>query len=237
MDKLYIIIPAYNEQESIGGVIEEWHEVVSRIGQGSKLVILNDGSKDSTLAIASQMSAGLPLLDVIDKPNSGHGPTCLFGYGYAIKQGADYVFQTDSDGQTKVSDFWKFWEKRKDADFIIGFRKVRGDGIKRWFVSRFLRLALLFIFQVFVKDANTPFRLMKTAALQKYLPKIPPDFYLANVLLSVLAVYGRSNILWLEITFAPRLKGESSVPLKKIIHIGWRSILELSKIRKQLPNR
>ena len=49
MESLYIIIPAYNEEENIRKVAVEWHEVVEKVGNNSKLVIINDGSKDSTL--------------------------------------------------------------------------------------------------------------------------------------------------------------------------------------------
>ena len=47
-DSLYIIMPAYNEEKNIGTVIEQWYPVVERIGGDSRLVILNDGSKDAT---------------------------------------------------------------------------------------------------------------------------------------------------------------------------------------------
>ena len=46
-DSLYIIMPAYNEEKNIGTVIEQWYPVVERIGGDSRLVILNDGSKDA----------------------------------------------------------------------------------------------------------------------------------------------------------------------------------------------
>lgn len=49
MDKLYIIIPAYNEEENIKNVINEWYKVVDRVSKGSKLVVIDDGSKDNTL--------------------------------------------------------------------------------------------------------------------------------------------------------------------------------------------
>ena len=47
-DSLYIIMPAYNEEKNIGAVIEQWYPVVEKIGGDSRLVILNDGSKDGT---------------------------------------------------------------------------------------------------------------------------------------------------------------------------------------------
>ena len=102
MDTLYIVMPAYNEEGNIETVINDWYPVVERHdGEGkSRLVIVNDGSKDSTLEKARALMAEKPLLEVLDKPNSGHGPTVIFAYNYAIKSGADYIFQTDSDGQT-----------------------------------------------------------------------------------------------------------------------------------------
>ena len=50
-DNLYIIMPAYNEQDTIGEVVDEWYNVVNKIGEDSRLVVINDGSKDDTLKI------------------------------------------------------------------------------------------------------------------------------------------------------------------------------------------
>lgn len=45
---------------------------------------------------------------ILDKPNGDHGSTVLYGYRYAIKNHADYIFQTDSDGQTNLGKFEQF---------------------------------------------------------------------------------------------------------------------------------
>ena len=102
MDTLYIIIPAYNESENIKRTIEEWCPVVEKHNGGgaSRFVIINDGSRDDTYEIASAECETHPLLTVLTKPNGGHGSTVLYGYRYALENGADYIFQTDSDGQT-----------------------------------------------------------------------------------------------------------------------------------------
>ena len=102
MDTLYIVIPAYNESENIKRTIEEWCPVVEKHNGGgaSRLVIINDGSRDDTYEIASAECETHPLLTVLTKPNGGHGSTVLYGYRYALENGADYIFQTDSDGQT-----------------------------------------------------------------------------------------------------------------------------------------
>ena len=110
MEKLYIVIPAYNEEMNITSVAREWHTVVETISEDSKLVIIDDGSKDSTYQVLTELSKELPQLEVITKKNSGHGATVLYGYRYALEQNADYIFQTDSDGQTLPEEFYGFWE-------------------------------------------------------------------------------------------------------------------------------
>ena len=111
MSSLYIVIPAYNESENIEKTIDQWYPVVERHNDegNSRLVIINDGSKDNTYELLQKCAATRPLLVSLDKPNGGHGPTVLYGYRYAIRQKADYIFQTDSDGQTNPDEFEPFW--------------------------------------------------------------------------------------------------------------------------------
>ena len=80
MDTLYIVIPAYNESENIKRTIEEWCPVVEKHNGGgaSRLVIINDGSRDDTYEIASAECETHPLLTVLTKPNGGHGSTVLY---------------------------------------------------------------------------------------------------------------------------------------------------------------
>lgn len=61
MDKLYIVIPAYNEEDNIVSVINDWYPVVEKIGNGSRLLIIDDGSRDSTYSIMKgQVKTGRP---------------------------------------------------------------------------------------------------------------------------------------------------------------------------------
>lgn len=110
-------MPAYNEEANIRTVVEQWHPVVEQIGEDSRVVIVDDGSKDATYRVLEELRATYPQLIGLTKKNSGHGSTCLYAYRYAIEQGADYVFQTDSDGQTDPAEFTSFWEQRADYDF------------------------------------------------------------------------------------------------------------------------
>ena len=131
MEKLYVIIPAYNEGMNIEQCIDDWYPIVERHnGNGeSRLVIINDGSKDNTYEIMQKLAKDKPLFTPLTKANGGHGDTVLYGYRYAIRHDADYIFQTDSDGQTVPEEFWKFWRERRLCGLLIGERKRRQEDI------------------------------------------------------------------------------------------------------------
>ena len=229
MDKLYIIIPAYNEEANIELVAREWHEV-----QDSRLVIINDGSKDQTYEKLCALQAELPQLLPVTKENGGHGATVLYGYFYALEHGADYIFQTDSDGQTLASEFQGFWEQRNEKKVLIGYRNHREDGISRIFVTKVLKMVLFLIFGIRVTDANTPYRLMPKKLLQKYIVKVPENFNLSNVMLTVLFLRGKENVQFIPITFRPRQGGVNSINLKKITKIGIQALKDVRTIKKNL---
>ncbi|MDE7210658.1 MAG: glycosyltransferase, partial [Lachnospiraceae bacterium] len=75
MDKLYIVIPAYNEEENIESVVNDWYPVVEKIGNDSRLVIMDDGSKDSTYAKMQELVKSRPMFTPVTKENEGHGAT------------------------------------------------------------------------------------------------------------------------------------------------------------------
>ena len=79
MDSLYIIIPAYNEEENILRVLEDWYPVVERhSGEGrSRLVVVDDGSRDGTRRILEEYAAEHPLLVPLTKKNGGHARPCF----------------------------------------------------------------------------------------------------------------------------------------------------------------
>lgn len=234
MDILYIVIPAYNEEANIRQVIDDWYPVIERHnGDGkSRLIVIDDGSKDSTWEIMKEMEKDRPLFQPLTKENGGHGAAVLFGYHFAVQKGADYIFQTDSDGQTLPEEFPAFWEKRKECGAVIGNRSHRKDGFSRIVVTKVLKLVLRIIFGLQVTDANTPYRLMKRELLQKYLPEVPKDFNLSNVMLTVLFLYHKEKVQFLSITFRPRQGGVNSINLKKITKIGMQAVKDFWKIKK-----
>ena len=232
MDKLYIVIPAYNEEETLENVIKDWYPVVEKIGNGSKLVIIDDGSKDKTYEIMTKFKEKYEHFDPITKPNGGHGATVLYGYHYALKAGADFVFQTDSDGQTLPEEFWDFWKLRNEYAMVIGHRKGRQDGFSRVFVTKTLKLVCKLCFQVNVKDGNTPYRLMQAPSLRDCLTLVPENFNLSNVIISVIYAKKKLPVKYLPITFRPRQGGVNSINMKKIFKIGKQALKDFKKINQ-----
>ncbi len=223
-DRLFIVIPAYNEQENIKQVVSDWYEVVEKYGEDSRLVVIDDGSRDSTYSILKDMAKNLPKLTALTKENAGHGATLLYGYKYALENGADYVFQTDSDGQTLPSEFEPFWIARNKYDVSIGYRNKRRDGLSRIFVTKILRLVVYICFRVYVLDANTPYRLMSAETLRENLKFIPDNFFLTNVALSAIYKKRRQKVHFIPISFRPRQGGRNSINIIKIFKVGFSSI-------------
>ncbi|HAG70043.1 MAG TPA: glycosyltransferase [Lachnospiraceae bacterium] len=238
MDKLYIVIPAYNEEENIEEVVKDWYPVIERHDGGgeSRLVVINDGSRDSTFERLSELKKERPLMEALTKPNSGHGPTLLYGYDYAIRNKADYIFQTDSDGQTLPEEFEGFWALREQYDMVIGSRAGRQDGLARIFVTKTLKAVIRLCFKVDVTDANTPYRLMKARTLEKYTGLIPKDYFLSNVLISVIYKKKNLKVKYIPITFRPRQGGVNSINMKRIFGIGKKALKEFREINKTIEN-
>lgn len=238
MDSLYIIIPAYNEESNIESVVEGWYPIVEKhFGDGqSRLVIIDDGSKDDTFAILQKLAQTRPLLLPVTKENGGHGATVLYGYQYALKQNADYVFQTDSDGQTLPEEFEQFWELREQYSMVIGNRQKRGDGLSRVLVTKTLKMVIGLCFHVSVQDANTPYRLMQADTLRENIQYVPENYFLSNALLATIYTKRKNSIKYLPITFRERQGGINSINIPKIIKIGREALHSFLVLNKQLEN-
>lgn len=162
MDTLYIVMPAYNEEANIERVVSDWYSALFRkeVSEQSKIVVADSGSTDSTHDILNLMKSKYPRMEILSNTGQQHGPKVIALYDYAIKQNADYIFQTDSDGQTDPQDFDEFWGSREYFDVILGERVRRSDGHTRMFVQKVVTIMLFLFFGVKVPDANAPFRLM-----------------------------------------------------------------------------
>ena len=235
MDTLYVVMPAYNEEENMEAVIKQWYPVLALASEDSRLVIADSGSVDKTHQIIEDLREnGYPQLIADSDPLKQHGPKVIALYKYAIDHGADYVFQTDSDGQTNPDEFKGFWEMRTAYDAIFGRRVNRGDGKSRAFVESVVCFLLRLYFGVKVKDANAPFRLFNTAVLNKYIGRFEEDYNLPNIMLTTFYAYYHENYNFVDITFKPRQGGVNSINIPKIVKIGWKALGDFRKFKKAM---
>ena len=235
MDTLYIVMPAYNEEENIESVVRSWYPVLKGKSESSRLVIADSGSRDRTHEILEQLRSGeFPQLEILHTDNQYHGPKVIALYKYAIASGADYIFQTDSDGQTDPEEFGAFWKARRKYAGIFGNRKVRGDGKDRAFVEKVVCALVLLYFGVKIPDANAPFRLMKAQTVAKYIDKMPEDYNLPNIMMTTYFAYYREPTAFRTISFKPRQAGVNSVNIPRIVKIGWNALGDFRKLKKDM---
>jgi glycosyltransferase involved in cell wall biosynthesis len=99
--KLAIVMPAYNEEECMADVVKIWSDLLDTefAGENTRLIVVNDGSRDNTGKILDEIQPQYPKLIVVHQPNGGHGNAVVHAYRKAVEIGAEYVFQTDSDDQ------------------------------------------------------------------------------------------------------------------------------------------
>ena len=181
--ELALVIPVFNEEKVIKQVINKWLKVLKQIN--FKIIIVNDGSNDNTKKIIKSILTNKIIL--LNKKNSGHGPTITYGYKAALKLKPKFIFQVDSDNQFSTGDFKKFWKKRQNYDFIIGHRLVRNDPLHRLVITRILKFFIILFFGVSVKDINVPYRLMNFKVLKEGIKCINPRNIVPNILLSLFA--------------------------------------------------
>ena len=229
-------MPAYNEEANILGVVDSWYSILEDKNADSRLVVADSGSKDATHNILVKYRSTHPQLEILENTERQHGPKVIALYDYAIKNGADYIFQTDSDGQTNPKEFNAFWEERKDFDGIFGNRTVRGDGKSRAFVEKVVCFLLKLYFKVKVPDANAPFRLMRANVVKKYLYRLDPNYNIPNIMITTYFSYYKESIVFREISFKPRRAGKNSINILKIIKIGWKALGDFRKLKNRMKD-
>lgn len=214
---LILVMPVYNEEECIAGVVRQWRDMLERTVPNFKMIVLDDGSKDGT-ARALDVYEPDPKVEITHKQNAGHGPTILMGYRRAVEEGA-WVFQVDSDGEMPAESFPELWRARDQYDFIFGVRAGREQSLGRKIISAVSRLSVRLLFGGGVRDVNTPYRLMRAEALKTILPAIPADAFAPNVMISGLSARRGCRIFNKDVPHRGRRTGSVSIVKFKL----WRS--------------
>lgn len=225
-------MPVYNEQGCIRSVIEDWAQFLNSYIQGQFTIIaIDDGSKDNTPQILSELKNQYSFLQVITQENSGHGATLIHGYQEAINQGFEYIFQVDSDDQFMPQDFPLLWEKREQTPFILGKRQKRHDPLHRLVITRILKWLITFVFYVKIPDANIPYRLMKASFLQRLIDQLPYELFAPNIFLAIMAASLKVDLLSIPVRHKSRNTGTNSIVRIRLLKVCFQSFQQLIDFR------
>lgn len=165
--KALIIIPAYNEEEVLGGVIRNIKsELQSVKSLNADVIVVNDGSSDNTKTVAEKSTTTISHM-----VNMGSGAATRTGLEYAKRNNYDYAVTIDADGQHLASDLTKVINKliNEDYDLVIGSRLLSVEGMPthRVFGNKLLNLVTGIIFGVRVTDSQSGLKGFSRKAIEK----------------------------------------------------------------------
>jgi glycosyltransferase involved in cell wall biosynthesis len=214
--KILIIVPAYNEEESLPGVIDDLRKQIP----SADVVIVNDGSRDSTARIAQDLG-----VKVLDLPfNLGIGGAVQAGYVYAERQGYDAAVQFDGDGQHIGIEIKKLVRPLEEgiADISIGSRFLIPGAYKaplfRSLGIRIFSFILSRVLSMVVTDSTSGFRAANRRAIEFFARMYPDDYPEVESL--VLAHKMRLRMVEVAVTMRERTGGKSSItPLRSIYYM------------------
>lgn len=225
-ERLCMVMPVYNEQAIVGAVLRKWSRMLDGMNIDYEIRPYNDGSTDASLTVMQEAAAGLPRVNVRDKPNGGHGQTILTGYRESVADGFDWVFQLDSDDEMGPEKFADLWQRRADCDFLIGRRAGRRSAWPRWIVSFVSRLCVRICYGKSVWDVNSPYRLMRVAAFAEDFRRMPLSTFAPNVILSGMAARRKFRCLEIPVPQHERTTGEVSIRKLRLLKAAIRSFVQ-----------
>lgn len=214
--KLLIIIPAFNEEESLGKIKKSLDNF------RYDYILVNDGSKDKTKEIAKRLN-----FNVIDLANNlGIGGAVQTGFIYAKKNKYDYAVQLDGDGQHDPGEIDKMVDKmiKSRSDIVIGSRFINGDDATstttaRIWGIRLLRLLIQLVTRLKIKDPTSGFRLYNKKAID-YLGYYYPEDYPEPEAIVALSRHG-FKISEINVKMHKRMAGKSSItPIKSLLYMA-----------------
>lgn len=178
MTRLLIIIPCYNEQESLPSLLDELVQLDLPVDYVMEVVVINDHSTDKTVEVASKFPVHILNLPV----NLGIGGAVQCGLCYATEHGFDLAVQMDGDGQHPPAELIKLLEcyQLTGANLVIGSRYLSNEGFQSSFTRRlgiryFYLLNRLFTGKR-IYDSTSGYRLFDRSAIDHASHHYPDDY-------------------------------------------------------------
>lgn len=135
MTNVIIVVPTYNERESIENLAAKIFEVIATVD----ILFVDDNSPDGTGQLADQMAAADPRIHVLHRQQKqGLGRAYLAGFQWALARPYQFIFEMDADFSHNPEDVPRFLELAKQADLVLGSRYIGGVRVINWPLNRLI---------------------------------------------------------------------------------------------------
>ncbi|HIA37545.1 MAG TPA: glycosyltransferase family 2 protein [Flavobacteriales bacterium] len=178
MEKVAIIIPAYNEEDAIAALISNIHKISAKGNYSLHPIVINDCSTDNTFQIASELNCTVLNLPI----NLGIGGAVQCGYKYAYANDYDLAVRIDGDGQHPPKEIVKLieaYEKGKN-DILIGSRFLDSSGFQSSIIRRFgikyFQLLIRLFSGLKITDCTSGFRLLNKKVMELSTEYYPDEY-------------------------------------------------------------
>ena len=230
MDKLWLVVPCYNEEEVLPETSKRLYKIMTDmvinglISPESKIAFVNDGSKDKTWELIEKYHTGLDMFVGINlSRNKGHQNALLAGLTVA-KEHADMVITLDADLQDDIEVIPQFVQKYYDGnDIVYGVRNNRDTdtAFKRSTAQGFYKF--MKFLGVDIVNNHADYRLMSQRAIRSLLEYGEVNVFLRGI---IPTIGYKSDIV--EYSRKERFSGESKYPLKKMLSFAFDGITSFS---------
>ncbi len=163
--RISIVMPAYNEENNIKKTVSRCLDILSGIQGDHEVIIVNDGSRDDTGRILSEIVRDDNRVVVLENsPNQGYGAAMARAM---MKSSGDIVVSIDSDGQFDIGDLPTLLPQfTSETDVLTGYRRMKKDTLFRVIGDRIMNLMIRCMFHVPFKDTNCALKLYRGSFLR-----------------------------------------------------------------------
>ncbi|HEV3217516.1 MAG TPA: glycosyltransferase family 2 protein [Vicinamibacterales bacterium] len=163
---LSVFFPAYNDSGTIASLVIRALQTASTLTPHHEVIVVNDGSTDSTAQILDALALVYPALRIVTHAtNRGYGGALRSGFSTASKE---IVFYTDGDAQYDPGEMALLWgQMGADVDLVNGYKISRSDPWHRIFIGRLYHYIVKILFGLKVRDVDCDFRMMRRTIFDK----------------------------------------------------------------------
>ncbi len=235
MEKIFIIIPTYNEKENLKKLLPQIFDLNI---EGLSVLVVDDNSPDGTGELVEELKKDNLSLDVLHREQKmGLGRAYVAGFKEALARGADYIFEMDADLSHDPKYLPDFLEEIKMADLVLGSRYIKGGGVSNWnlprrLISRFGNIYARNILWMKPHDLTGGYKCYRRQVLEKIgLDELSSVGYNFQIETTYKVYKLGFKIVETPIIFTERAEGKSKFSPKIMLESFWRVlILRFKKI-------